>query len=401
MQTFAYKAMSISGERTEGVLSARTRRDALESLVGRGLSVLEISERRTERPVGRVRGLLRRRLNLTNLTRQLATLLRAGIPLARSLSVMAEQSEDERERSLLLDILEDVKAGRSLSEALGEHPDVFPEVMVSMVRMGEVAGTLDDVLARLAELFERQEGIRSEVRSALAYPVLVLLLGVASAVAMLAFVIPRLALMFEGLDQRLPLPTRMLIGTSKFFQAWWWALALGVAAAAVGVRMLRRNPAFCLRWDGLMLRVPVAGRVVRQAAVGRFARALGTLAGSDVPIVEALKVAQAAAGNRVIAASITDIATRIQRGDSLAALMKETGIFPPLPVQMVAVGEESGHLDEMLLQVAGAYDRETSASVRLMTSLLAPLLILCVAVFVAFLILSLVLPIFELSAGIQ
>jgi len=381
---------------------AATRREAIERLLSRGWHVLRLDERVSAGELPLVRRLfLRRGLWLAGITRQLATLCGAGVPLVRSMDVLIEQSQNARARNILADILESVKAGHSLSNALARHRSVFPEIMVSMVRMGEVSGTLDDVLAQLAELFEKQEEIKGEVKAALAYPIFVLVLGLGTAAALVTLVIPRLAVMFEGMGERLPLPTRILCGVAEVAQGAWWILALVIVALVIGLKLAMKRPRIRRAWDGLKLRIPVAGRLIRQAAVARFARALGTLVHADVSIVEALEVAQAAVGNAAMAEALRLMARQIQAGDSLAALMKSSEVFPPLPIQMVAVGEETGQLDRMLLRVAEAYDRQTAASTKMMTSLLAPALILCVAVVVAFIIISLILPIFQLSAGIR
>ena len=401
MQPYSYKALGTDGRRSEGTLVAADRREALERLLGQGWHVLELGEQQAPRAAPLAgRFSLRRGLRLATLTRQLATLCGSGVPLVQSMNVLIEQSENPKARDTLSDILESVKAGRSLSDALADHRGVFPQVMISMVRMGEVSGTLDEVLTRLAEMFEKQEEIKGEVKAALAYPILVLLLGLASAAVLVTFIIPRLVVVFEGLGESLPLPTRILRGIAEVLHESWWFLALGIVAAVVGLRIAIRRPAVRLVWDRLKLRIPVAGRLVRQAAIGRFARALGTLVHADVSIVEALDVAQAAVGNTAIAGALREMGQRVQAGDSLAALMKSSEMFPPLSTQMVAVGEETGRLGQMLLSLAEAYDRETSASTKMMTSLLAPALILCVAVIIAFIIVSLVLPIFQLSAGI-
>ncbi len=402
MQAYSYKALSSGGAPSDGSLVAANRREALDRLLSRGLHVLELREQEAEKPVAPRGKLFRRRgLRIVTVTRQLGTLCASGVPLVQSMNVLIEQAEDARSRAILSEILESVKAGSSLSDAMGKRRDVFPEIMISMVHMGEVSGTLDEVLARLAELFEKQAEIRGEVKAALAYPALVLLLGVASAAALITLVIPRLAVMFEGLGERLPLPTRILCGISEFFGAYWWLIAVVILLAGLGAAAAARKPGFRLAWDRIKLRIPWAGKLICQAAIARFSRALGALVRADVPIVEALHVAQAAAGNRAISGAIRQMARQVQTGDSLAALMSTSDVFPPLAVQMVAVGEETGRLGQMLLSVAEAYDREAAASTKMMVSLLAPALILCVAVIVAFIVLSLVLPIFQLSAGIR
>lgn len=317
-----------------------------------------------------------------------------------SMGVLIEQSENVQARDLLSGILDSVKAGSSLSDALAEHRDVFPDMMVSMVHMGEVSGTLDEVLTRLAEFFEKQDEIRGEVKAALAYPALVLVLGIGSAVFLVAFVIPRLGVLFEGLGEQLPLPTRILCGVADVLGSIWWLLGLLIVGAVIGFRVLSKRPRVRYAWDRFKLRLPWAGSLIRQAAIARFARALGTLVHADVPMVEALDISRTAVGNVPISRALGEIGQQVQEGGSLAALMKSSGVFPPLPVQMVAVGEQTGHLDQMLLRVAEAYDRQTASSTRMMTSMLAPALILCVAIVVAFIILSLVLPIFRISSGI-
>ena len=402
MPAFSYKALNGDGRRSEGAVTATTRREALERLLNQGWHVLELAQREAPEVVPVVgRLFLRRRLRLSAVTRQLATLCASGVPLVRSMNVLIEQSENPRTRKILSDILESVEAGSSLSDALARQRGVFPQVMISMVRMGEVSGTLDEVLTRLAELFEKQEEISGAVKAALAYPALVLLLGMGSAAVLIAFVIPRLTVMFVGLGQSLPLPTRILCGIADVVHASWWLFALVILAAVVGLRIALRRPRLRLAWDRLKLRIPLAGKLMRHAAIGRFAHALGTLVHTDVHIVEALDVAEAAAGNAEIARAIREMALQVQAGESLASLMQSSGVFPPLPIQMVAVGEESGRLDQMLLRVAEAYDREAAASTKIMTSLLAPALILCVAVVVAFIIVSLVLPIFQLTGGLR
>ncbi len=401
MEAYSYRAVDESGERTRGTLTATSRQEALERLLGRGVHVLELEEAHATAEPPAVRRVFRRRaFKLSEVTRQLATLTTSGVPLVESMSVLIEQSENEEGRELLADILDSVKTGKSLSDAMAEHRELFPDMMISMVHMGEVSGTLDSVLTRLAELFEKQEEIRGEVKAALAYPALVLLLGIASAIFLVSFVIPRLGVLFEGLGEQLPLPTRMLLGISGAIQHTWWMLLLLVLACVVAFRMAFRRPEVQYAWDRFKLALPWAGNLIRQAAIARFARALGTLVHADVPMVEALDISRTAVGSAPISRALEEIRQKVQGGDSLAALMKSSGVFPPLPVQMVAVGEETGHLDEMLIRVAEAYDRQTAASTRMMTSMLAPALILCVAVVVAFIIISLVLPIFRISAGI-
>ncbi len=291
MTVYSYSAVDDSGRRAEGTVASADRQEALHRLLAQGLSVLDLRQQAAGAQPSTVGQLLRRRkFRLAVLTRQLATLYGSGVPLVRSMNVLIEQAGDPRTRTIFRDILQSVEAGRSLAQALAQHPDVFPPIMVSMVRVGQMSGTLEEVLNRLAELFEKQDEVRGEVRAALAYPALVLVMGVASAAVLALFVIPRLELMFEGMGQRLPLPTRILLAISGAVSANWLVLLVGLLAAIVALRLAVRNERFRLRWDALKLRIPWAGQLMRQAAIARFARSLGTLVHADVSIVTALEV---------------------------------------------------------------------------------------------------------------
>jgi type II secretory pathway component PulF len=401
MDLYSYTAINTAGERSQGVLTCADRQEAVRRLLAHGWHVVEL--RRQRAPAGgklTPSWLVGSGVKLAPLTRQLATLLSSGVPLARALEVLIEQTESPRARGCLSGVLDSVRGGADLSAALGARPDVFPEIMVSMVRVGEASSNLDTLLLRLAELFEKQEEARGEVRAALAYPLLVLVLSLASALVLMLAVVPRFEELFLGVGGRLPLPTRVLCALSRLLVEGWWVVAAGLVLLAVAARAAGRSARVSAAWDRAKLRLPVAGRLYRHAAVARFARSLGTLAQAEVPIVEALGVVEAAAGNAAYAASIGGMRRQVQQGVALAELMRSEGVFPPLAVQMVAVGEETGRLDQMLLRVAAIYDREAANMTKLMTSLLAPALILGVAVIVAFIIASLVLPIFQLSAGV-
>ena len=399
MPRYVYRALTEAGWQSRGTLHAPSRGQAIRRLAAGGHNVLDLREESGAalESTGGLR-FWRRRIRLSTFTRQLATLSASGVPLVQSFNVLIEQTHDPAVIRILADIRESVEGGSTLADALAEHPRVFPHIMHSMVGVGERGGTLDEVLGQLADLYEREELLRGEVHAALAYPALVLFLGLASAVLLIAFLIPRLKVLFEGVGQTLPLPTRILLGISDFVTGHGWLLTVLVVAAFVAYRVARRSQRVHLLADRVKLTVPMVGRLIRTVAIARFARLLGTLTRGGISVVDGIEIVRPAVGNAVIAEAVRSMSGRIRGGESVAAVMKKTGVFPPLPIQMIAVGEETGHLDQMLLRMADAYEREAATATRVMTSLLAPGLILVVAVVVGFIILSMLLPIFQLSS---
>jgi len=398
LPTFTYKAIAADGRQAGGSVVASTRHDALQRLAAEGRHPFDLREQAAGEGARSGVRFRRRAIRLSVVTRQLATLSESGISLVQSLNVLIEQTPDLRARQLLVEIREAVKGGSTFADALARHPDEFPPIMSSMVRVGERGGSLDQVLSQLSDLFENEESLRSEVRAAVAYPVLVLCLGIVSTILLVVFLIPRLEVLFAGVGQALPLPTRILIGLSHALAGYGWLLGLCAVGVVVAWRLALRRSAVRVFFDGCKLRVPWVGRVVRGAAIARFTRLLGLLAQGGISIVEGLEIVGSAVGNAKIARAVEDMARRIRTGESLATLMKQSKVFPPIPVQMVAVGEETGRMDQMLLRVADAYGREVTASTKILTSLLAPVLILCVACLVGFILLSMMLPIFQLSS---
>lgn len=402
MATYWYRSLSENAVTAEGTIAAADRRDALQQLLGRGLHPIELREQK-EAANGSTpaRRWGRRPIRLAAFTRQLSTLSASGVPMAKGLSVLEEQMPDAAGKAILLSVRESVQGGTTFAEAMEKHPGVFPPVMTNMVRMGEQGGALDEVLNELSDLFEAEETLKSEVRAASAYPLLVLAGGVVSTVILVTFFVPRLQVLFEGAGQNLPLPTRLLLAVAGAVTNYGPGLALLLALALLAARAAFRNDRFRLRLDGGLLRLPWVGAFVSSLTVARFSRLMGTMTRAGVPIVEALDIVEPVLSNRMFRHAVRDMSERLRTGESLAALMKSKAIFPPLAVQMVAVGEESGHLDQMLLRVADAFERETMAATKVMTSMLAPVLILAVAAMVGFILISMMLPIFQLSTVIQ
>jgi general secretion pathway protein F len=423
MISFRYQAVQPDGVRVEGVVEAEDRRGALQVLGRKGLfpSRLDASAapsgaaRRSGVPVatsgvesgagsgaaGRARGGRVRRKEITAFTRELSALLGAAIPIPQALDGLGAEEENAALKALVTRLGEAVRKGASLSSAMEEHPALFTRLYVSMVRVGEEAGALPQVMADLADLLEHEDEVRGEVVSAVAYPAFVLGFGVFTVVVLLAVVLPRLFGMLQEMLPVLPLPTLILLKTSKILSQYWALILLAVAGAVFGVRRWLATDAGAETWDGWRLRLPVLGPVFRSAALGRFARTLGTLARSGVSLLPALRIVEDTIGNRVLGRQIARVAEETRGGDSLAAPLRKLGIFPRAVVQMIEVGEETGRLDDMLLKVAEIEERHMRARTKTVISLLAPALILVVGALVGFMVIALLLPIFKMSRAIH
>ncbi len=341
------------------------------------------------------------RREITAFTRELATLFEATIPIPKALATLGEQEENESLKRVVDDIASRVRRGQSFSGALEQYPKHFPKLYTSMIEVGEESGRLAEVMADLATLREDEDEMRSEVASAIAYPAFVLFLGLVTAFILLAFVMPGLFKMLSGLGNVLPAPTRILLAVSAFFQNYWWLVLVGVVGGAFGLRAWLKSSDGRATWDRWKLKLPVLGGLFRALALGRFARTLGTLEASGVSLLPALEIVKNTVGNVYVSQRIEEVAEGTRGGDSLAAPIRRLDLFPPTMVQMIAVGEETGRLGTMLLQVAAIQERLMRSRARTLISLLAPVLILFVGAMVGFIVISLLLPIFRMSQGLQ
>ena len=415
MICYRYQARRAEGVEVNGTIDAADRRSALSLLAERGLFPLCLEEasarpRPAEPAAGRaafhrtpaapVTGRISRK-EITAFTREMGTLLDATIPIPLALQGLGEQEANPALRSVILELAAFVRAGNALSSAMETYPRLFPKLYTSMVRVGEEAGALDKVLSDLADLMEHEDEVRSEVLGAVAYPCFVLVLGIATTCVLLIFVLPNLFGMLKGMMDVLPLPTRVLLEISTFFRGNWHLVVGGIAACAVLVRWYLRSASGAFFWDSLKLRLPVVGSVFRAWALGRFARTLGTLVENGVSLLPALAISRDTVGNRFYAENIDQVAEETRRGDSLAAPLRKFRLFPATMVQMIAVGEETGRLDAMLLRVATMQERVARGRSRTLISLLAPALILVVGALVGFIVIALLLPIFRMSQSIR
>ncbi|MEP7114919.1 MAG: type II secretion system F family protein [Ilumatobacteraceae bacterium] len=329
-------------------------------------------------------------------SRQLSTMVAAGLTLIRALGILAEQTESKPLTAVILTMRSDVERGLSFSQAISKHPKVFPAVYIAMVRSGEVGGMLDAVLTRLATTLEKQLELRRRVKSAMSYPIAVGVIIVLVVTAMLLFIVPMFEGMYKDLGGELPLPTKMLIALSGFLTSTWWLIGIVSVGAVVGVKRWRATPSGELAFDRFKLHLPIAGSVVHKTAIARFSQTLAALVRSGVSIMEALDIVADTAGNAVIAAALKDARERVRVGESLSVALMSHEVFPRMVVQMMAVGEETGALDAMLDKIGEFYDDEVSATVDSLTSLIEPLLMVAMGVTVGGMVVALYLPMFQI-----
>jgi general secretion pathway protein F len=413
MTSFRYQAVESAGNAVQGVIEAADRRAALELLGSRGVfpSNLEVcapssngaaasSEPAATKWEFRLGSGVKRK-EITAFTRELGALLGAAIPIPQALEGLGEEEENPALRHAVTSIADSVRKGAALSAALAEHPGLFGNLYVSMVRVGEEAGALPKVLADLAQLLEHEDEMRSEVLAAVAYPAFVLCFGIITVTVLLGVVLPRLFGMLQEMLTVLPLPTLILLKVSGILHRDWIWLLLAVGAAVAGLRWYFNTPRGAILFDTAKLKLPLVGPLFRAAALGRFARTLGTLARSGVSLLPALKIVENTIGNRVLARMIAQVAEETRGGDSLAAPLRKLRVFPKTVVQMISVGEETGQLDEMLLKVADIEERHMRGRAKTLISLLAPALILVVGALVGFMVIAILLPIFKMSSALH
>ncbi len=334
--------------------------------------------------------------DLAVFARQFATMVNAGLTMLKALSVLAEQTANPVLAKAIDNVRNDVQTGASLSQALSHHPKVFNRLFVSMVRAGEAGGVLDGVLLQLADTLERQAQLRSKIRSAMAYPVAVLILVSLIASAMLIFVVPMFKSMYKQVGGKLPAPTRMLLTVSHIATTFAPVLVVLGIGAVVGGRRMIRTPAGRMAWDRFKLRVPILGRLVHKTALSRFAHTLAVLLQSGVPILESLEITAETVGNDVLATAVREVQDGVKKGDTVARPLANHPIFPAMVAQMMSVGEETGALDEMLTKIGGFYDQEVTSLVDALTSLIEPLLVVVMGVVVGGMVVCLYLPMFSI-----
>jgi general secretion pathway protein F len=403
MPIYTYKALKADGASEQGVIDADSPKDARLKLRGKRLHVTDLAAMDAAPPSAsakRGRPLFRRRRpeQVALLTRQLATLLGSGIPMIGALTAVIDQAENQDLKASLMDLREKVSQGGSLSDAMGGHPVHFSELTVNMVRAGEAGGNLDKVLVRVADYLHAQNRTRAKVMAALTYPIIMLVIGVGVVAVLLTYVVPMIleVIMKQG-KAALPLPTEILLLVSGFMGKYWWLL-LGIGiGTGIAYRQACRTRGGRLWIDTQKLRIPVLGPLLKKASISRFAITFATLLESGLPVLEAMGVVKRVVDNALLAETLEQVRQKIAEGADIATPLKQSKVFPPVVGYMIGVGEESGRLEELLKKTAQAYDEEVEVAAQKLTSLLEPLMIVLMAFVVGFIVLSILLPILQMS----
>lgn len=419
MPLYAWKGLSAAGKSISGTCDADGPKSLRQTMRKEGIFLTEVHEviggKESKKSVGSGgagKG-LRREVDLKGFfervkpqhiamfTRQLATLLHAGIPLAEALSALADQSDNKKLQMILAGIRQQVNEGGSLADSMSPHPKVFPELYINMVRSGETAGNLDAVLARLADFMDAQIELRSKVSSAMAYPILMTIVGGGVLAFLMTVVVPPIAAIFEDSGQSLPWNTQMLVFVASLLGSYWWATLPVIALTVFFTRHWLRKPKGRAYMDRVKLRIVLIGRLIRLIAVARFARTLATMLSSGVPVLTALEIVKRVLDNSVLEKVVEEARVAIREGESIAATLKKSGEFPSMMCHMVAVGERSGQLETMLEHVATTYERDVSIEVGRLTSILAPIMIVVMAIGVGFIVFSILMPIIDMGNMVQ
>jgi general secretion pathway protein F len=405
MPVYEYMALDAGGRRKKGIIDAGSIAAARQKLRDRAVFPVVIAEAADRPPESAVAGVGAIRLfrkvglrEIASMTRQLATLLGAGMPLVPALSVLVAQIRHPALRTILARIRDEINEGSSLTQSMANFPEVFPPFYINMVRAGEASGSVNIVLERLADFNESQQTLRMKIRTALAYPVFMFFVGGGVLFFLITFVVPNITHIFGEMRQTLPWITVFLIVVSDFFKTFWWIIGLALMAGLFLFRygILKTDRGRHL-WDRFRLGAPFFGEINRQLAVARFSRTLGTLLQSGVPLLTALEIAKNVIDNTVIAAEIQQATREVEEGQNLSVPLARNSFFPPIAVEMISVGEQSGNLEAMLFRIAQSYEKEGEVSILLLTSLLEPAMILLLGTVVGFVVVSVLLPIFEMN----
>jgi general secretion pathway protein F len=419
---YAWKGLNSAGKTVTGTRDADGPKGLRQALRREGTFVTEHREvlsgggraqTRTAASSGEKVSFLKREIDFKGLfervrlqevavfTRQLATLLKAGIPLADALNALAEQSDNKKLEVVLAEIKQKVNEGSSLADTLAAHPEIFPDLYTNMVRSGEAAGNLDAVLLRLADFLDAQHALRAKVSGALTYPMIMTVLGTVVMGVLLVVVVPKITSVFEDIGKALPWNTALLIVVSEAAANYWWAIIVLATLAYVGFRRWSRRPKGKAILDRIKLKLWLIGPLVRYVSVARFARTLSTMLGAGVPVLTALEIVKKVLNNAVLEKVVEEARDAIREGESIAAPLKRSGQFPPMMVHMVAVGERSGQLESMLENVAGAYERDVDGKVARLTTMLSPMIIVGMALVVVFIVFSVLQPILDMQNFVQ
>lgn len=399
MPTFSYSARSTTGDIQTGEIDLPSRDDVVAFLRRQRLIPVSVKSKPKEINITFGSGVKTREIVV--FTRQFATMINSGLPLVQSLTILAEQTENPRFKSIITAVLNDIQAGQTLADAMRQHPKVFTDLYVNMVAAGETGGILDTILNRLATFLEKNDALARKIKGALTYPAVMLFVVVAATTILLWKVVPVFAGIFEDAGMALPTPTMVVLSISEFLQAYIHLVILGFVALGFAVGRYYATESGKLVIDRSLLKLPVLGDLIRKAAVSRFTRTLGTLVSSGVSILEGLEITARTAGNRVVHDAVMKSRKSIAGGATISDPLKASGVFPPMVVQMINVGEQTGGLDEMLSKIADFYDDEVDAAVSALTSVLEPIMIVVMGVVIGGMVVAMYLPMFDLIQTVQ
>jgi type IV pilus assembly protein PilC len=391
MPAFMYTARAANGELKSAMLEATNREDAISQLKKQRLNVIKIDEQAKKKKPGKVS-----MRDIVIFTRMFSTMINSGLPLVQAMGILAEQSENPNLREVTKQVVFDVESGNTVADALRKHPNAFSDLYVNMVAAGEAGGILDTILMRLAVFMEKNDQLVRKVKGAMIYPGVIMTVAGGAIIVLLVFVIPTFQRMFAEAGIPLPFPTRMVIWLSQNLQKYWYVVAGAVFGIVIMIKKYYATQGGKLVIDRLMLKAPVLGDVLRKSAVSRFTRTLGTLISSGVSILDGLEITAKTSGNRVIQDAIMESRASIAGGETISAPLKKSGVFPPMVVSMINVGEQTGGLDEMLSKIADFYDEEVDAAVSGLLALMEPVMIVFLGVVVGGMVVAMYLPIFDM-----
>ncbi len=396
MPTFEYTARTATGEDKIGTIDLPSREAVAAHLRQQKMTVVRVREKKKAKRGGKVPT-----RDVVVFTRQFATMINAGLPLVQALDILAKQTDNKILAGVTREVVYDVESGNTLADALAKHPRTFTELFVNMVAAGEAGGILDTILLRLSIFLEKNDAIVRKVKGAMIYPAVIFSVAGVAVVVLLLFVIPVFQQMFAAVDMLLPLPTRIVIFMSETLQGWWWALGGGAVGLFFATKAWYRTSGGQLILDKLLLNLPVLGDMLRKSAVSRFTRTLGTLIASGVSILDGLEITAKTAGNRVIHDAVMSSRGSIAGGETIAGPLQKSAVFPPMVTSMIAVGEATGGLDEMLTKIADFYDDEVDTAVGALLSVMEPIMIVVLGTVVGGMIVAMYLPIFDMMNAVQ
>jgi len=401
MPLFEYTAKNATnGQILKGQMQAQTRDEVVSHIRKNRMILVSVREAPKQIKLNLGGASIKTR-DVVIFTRQFATMINSGLPLVQSLSILASQTENKALKEVTKQLVFDVEAGNTLADAFSKHPKAFSSLFVNMVAAGEAGGILDTILLRLATFLEKNDALVRKVKSAMIYPAVIMSVAAIAITVLLIFVIPVFQSMFASVNMELPLPTRIVIGASEFLTSYWWAIIAVIAAAVFLIRQYYATPDGHRNIDRMMINSPVLGDVIRKSAVSRFTRTLGTLISSGVSILDGLEITAKTAGNRVIHDAVMESRNSIAGGETIAAPLERSKVFPPMVISMIAVGEQTGGLDEMLSKIADFYDEEVDVAVGALLSLMEPVMIVVLGVIVGGMVVAMYLPIFDMMNAIQ